>query len=127
MLVIMRFMIMVHHDEAKVAQLPPEEIERVQRGHGAYAAELRAAGTYVSGERLRPSPEARRYRQRQGKRWLVDGPHPETREIVGGYYVIECNSESEARAWAEKCPMWDCDVLELRPVWSMASDRGCAP
>ena len=82
---------------------------------------LKAAGAYVAGDRLRPGREARRYRQENGKRWLIDGPHPETREVIGGYYLLECKSEEEARAWAEKCPMWDCDVMELRPVWPEAT------
>lgn len=121
----MKFMIMVHHNEAKIRELPAAELERVPREHGTYTAELRAAGVYVGGERLRPGPEARRYRQAEGKRWLIDGPHPETREVVGGYYIIDCADEAEARAWAERCPMWDCDVLELRPVWTVG--RGCDP
>jgi hypothetical protein len=110
-------MLMVHHDEPAVARLSQEEFERVPREHAAFSAELKAAGVYVAGDRLRPSREARRYRQEKGKRTLIDGPHPETREVIGGYYLIECPSEEAARAWAEKCPMWDCDVMELRPVW----------
>lgn len=116
----MKFMVMVHHDEIKVAALSPEEIARVQREHAAYSAELRAAGVYVTGDRLQPGSKARRFRQRAGKRLLIDGPHIETREVIGGYYVIECKDEAEALAWTARCPMWDCDVMEVRPVWDRA-------
>jgi hypothetical protein len=122
----MKFMVMVHHDEAKVSSLSPDELARVPREHATYSAELRAAGVYVSGDRLKAGSEARRFRQAGGKRLLVDGPHIETREVIGGYYVIECKDEREALAWAARCPMWDCDVIEVRPIWDM-SQLECAP
>jgi hypothetical protein len=122
----MKFMVMVHHDETKIPALSPEEIARVPREHAAYSAELRAAGVYVAGNRLQPGNQARRFRQQGSKRLLIDGPHIETREVIGGYYLIECKDEAEALAWAARCPMWDCDVLEVRPIWDM-NQLECAP
>jgi hypothetical protein len=117
----MKFMVMVHIDEAKLPALSAEERARVPREHGVYAAELRAAGVYVAGNRLQPGAKARRFRQQDGKRLLIDGPHIETREVIGGYYLIECKDEAEALAWAARCPMWDGDVLEVRPIWDMTN------
>jgi hypothetical protein len=119
----MKFMMMVHHKESELAKIPPAEIERVVGAHGDYTKALEKAGLMVSeGFRLRPGVEMVRVTQsggQNGRRAVMDGPHAETREVVGGFYVIECKSREEAIAWAKRCPMWDSDTLELRPVWEM--------
>lgn len=114
----MKFMLMVHNPEAEVAKLPAEEIERIVNAHADYTAALEKAGVKVDrGFRLRPGPEMVRIKQDKGNRSTHDGPHPETKEVVGGFYLLDCETREEAIEWAKKCPMWDCDTLELRPVW----------
>lgn len=117
----MRFMLMVHQKESEISKLPPEEIQRVVQGHAEYAAELEKAGVKVGdGFRLRPGPEMVRLTQPTGpkaSRAIFDGPHIETKEVIGGFYILECATREEAIAWSKRCPMWDSDVLELRPIW----------
>lgn len=116
----MKFMLMVHHKEAEVAKLPPQEIERVVQEHAVFTAALEKAGVlYNEGFRLQPGAEMVRVYQEQGKRTTHDGPHAETKEVVGGFYLLDCKTREEAVEWAERCPMWDSDTLELRPVWEM--------
>ncbi|MFN7132982.1 MAG: YciI family protein [Myxococcales bacterium] len=118
----MKYMLMVHHKEAEVAKLPPEEMDRVVSAHAEYTEALRKAGVLVQGFRLRPGAEMVRIYQPQGPsgpRTTFDGPHAEMREVVGGYYILDCATREEAVAWSKKCPMWDADTLELRPVWEM--------
>jgi len=50
-------------------------------------------------------------------RVALDGPHAETKEVVGSFYLVDCASKDEALAWLKKHPMWDSDTLELREVW----------
>lgn len=119
----MKFMLMVHHREDEVMKLPPEEIARVVEAHRAYNQALEKAGVlFNEGFRLRPGAEMVRLYQREGHarpRSTFDGPHPETKEVVGGFYLLECATREEALEWARQCPMWDSDTLELRPVWEM--------
>jgi hypothetical protein len=121
----MKYMLMVHNDEAAVAKLPPDEIERVVVAHAAYTEALRRAGVlFYSGHRLRPGAEMVRVRQPRGpngERTAMDGPHTETKEVIGGFYLLDCATKEEAVQWAKQCPMWDSDTLELRPVWDMGA------
>ena len=117
----MKYVLMVHHNEREVAKLPPDEIGRVVDAHAQYSAELEKAGVKVQfGFRLRPGAEMVRLTQPKGpkaSRAMFDGPHAETKEVVGGFYVIDCATREQALEWARRCPMWDSDVLELRPIW----------
>jgi hypothetical protein len=117
----MKYVLMVHHREPELEKLSPEEIQRVVSAHDAFSKELEQTGVKVDrGFRLRPGAEMVRLTQPsgpRGRRAIFDGPHVETKEVVGGFYVIDCATREEAMRWAERCPMWDSDVLELRPIW----------
>jgi hypothetical protein len=82
-----------------------------------YTKELVKAGAFVSGEGLSPSATATTLRLENGERILTDGPFAETKEQVGGFYVIDCKSLDEALDWAEKLPSAQRGgVTEIRPV-----------
>jgi hypothetical protein len=84
--------------------------------HMAYGQALGAKR--LAGERLRPSSDARCVSVKGGRRTVRDGPYAETKEVLGGYYVIECASADEALEWAAKCPSAKHGTIEVRPVWS---------
>jgi len=90
------------------------------QGWGRFSAELRAAGKYVDGERLRPVSDATTVRAQNGRTLLSDGPFAETKEQLGGYFVIEAKDLDEAIEWAAKMPhLARGGSAEVRPIWEM--------
>jgi hypothetical protein len=85
-------------------------------GYGAYTNELRAAGAYVAGDALQPTATAKSVRLRDGERQTTDGPFAETKETLGGYYLVEAASDAEALDWAAKIPSARYGTVEVRPV-----------
>jgi hypothetical protein len=79
--------------------------------------ELARAGKLVAADRLRPEPEGCRVRLRDGRVQVTDGPFAETKEIVGGFYLIECASRAEAAEWAARLPIPEQGFIEVRPIW----------
>ena len=73
----------------------------------------------VSGDRLRPSSAATTVRSTNGKTQVLDGPYAETKEQLGGYYVIEAPDLDAALSWAQRCPGATHGVVEVRPIWAM--------
>jgi hypothetical protein len=114
----MRYMLLIssHKDQA-----PPlkTEMETLVQGHVRFGEKLRAAGKYVAAERLRPDSEASRIRVKAGQRQVMDGPFAETKEALGGFYLIECDTREEAVEWAKQIPLREGGVVEVRPVWHM--------
>jgi hypothetical protein len=101
----MRYLVLLWGDEKAEAALPAEERRAIVERHIAYSARLRDAGAMVLGE---PVGQA-----------LIDGPFAETKEQVGGFYVIECASDDEARQWAEQVPQSPGLAVELREIPAM--------
>src|SRR5262249_34160539 len=96
----------------------PAEMDDVMRTHERLKADLRAQGKWITCERLRPSDEAVTI-QMDGDRYVVsDGPFAETKEVMGGYYLINCASRDEAIAWAKRLPLaTGRSLVEVRPIW----------
>jgi len=110
----MRYVLLINLD--KTAPPPQEaELEAILRGHERFEAEL--ADKLVHTERLRLEGAASRVRLGAGKRFVTDGPFAETREVLGGFYVIECDTRDEAVEWAKKIPLREDRNVEVRPVW----------
>jgi len=115
----MRYMLLICGDEKTETQVPKAEMEAMVQGHMRFAQELQAAGKMVVGERLRPDAEASRLRVKAGQRQVMDGPFAETKEALGGFYLIECASKQEALDWAKKIPLREDGYIDVRPVWQM--------
>lgn len=115
----MRYLLLIGSDEQ--GQAPPSraEMEAVVQGHGRFAGELRAAGKMVHGERLKPDSDGSRVRLKAGQRQVMDGPFTETKEALGGFYLIDCDSKQEAVEWAKKIPLLEGGFIEVRPIWPM--------
>ena len=112
----MRYMLLINIDKTAP---PPEkaEMEAILHGHERFEAELRAAGKMVHTERLRSDEEASRVRFKAGQRLVTDGPFTETKEILGGFYLIECDTKDEAIEWAKRLPFREGRTVEVRPIW----------
>jgi hypothetical protein len=86
----------------------------------AYNNELVASGKIRGGERLRPAASATTLRLNGGEQLLSDGPYAETKEQLGGFYLVEAGNLDEAVEWAGKMPhLQDGGSVEIRPIWEM--------
>jgi hypothetical protein len=112
-----QFMITIFGDESAEARATEAETAAVIDAYNAYSKAMEDAGVIRGGHRLRPSGEARRVRVRDKKRTVVDGPFTETKEVLGGYYLIECATRDEALEWAARCPGAEHAFVEVWPVW----------
>jgi len=114
----MRYMLLINSDKAAP---PPQqtEMEGIMRGHQRFAEELQAAKKMVHGERLRPDAYAARIRLKAGQRQITDGPFAETKEVLGGFYLIDCDSMKEAVEWAKKIPLRENGHVDVFPIWPM--------
>ena len=80
---------------------------------------MKKAGVYIGGNRLQPTSTATTVRAQNGKSNVLDGPYAETKEQLGGYYMIEAPDLDAALAWAARCPGATYGAIEVRPIWVM--------
>jgi hypothetical protein len=116
----MKYLLLICGDERKLNSDDIPEAQRAARmqAWAAYTQELVAAGSIRGGERLRPVASATTLRLNGGQRLISDGPFAETKEQLGGFYVIEAKNLDEAVEWASKMPhLEDGGSVEIRPIW----------
>lgn len=112
----MQYLLMIYAEEGGWNKMP----EAAQReGQNAYTDALRKAGILLGSNRLRDTADATTVRITGGKTKVQDGPFAETKEQLGGYYLIEAKDLDDAIAWAARCPGAAHGTMEVRPVWSM--------
>ena len=115
----MKYLLMIYCDESIDDSMPEAEMGELIEAHGRFAAELGASGAMLGGERLRPVATATSVTTTNGEVVVTDGPFAETKEQLGGFYMIEAATLDEAIAWAKKIPCGSQGTVEVRPVWSM--------
>ena len=115
----MRYMLLVGSEDKAGPPPSKAEMETIVEGHTRFGEELQALGKMVAAERLRPDDAGSRVRFKAGQRQVMDGPFAETKEALGGFYLIECESKQEAVEWAKKIPLREGGFVEVRPVWRM--------
>lgn len=112
----MKYLLTLYRDESRFADMTPEELQQNMRRWDAYTREAGEAGVHLGGEGLQPSATATTVRiEQSGDHIVSDGPFAETREQLGGYYLLDCKDLDEALAWAKRIPMPGGSV-EVRPV-----------
>jgi hypothetical protein len=109
----MKYMLLVYLDEQALSEA---EYEHCYIESAQLAQELNATGRYLDASPLHPVATATSVRVREGKRVVIDGPFAETREQLGGYYLIEANDLDEAIGVAERIPPARFGTIEIRPV-----------
>ncbi|MGH3103337.1 MAG: YciI family protein [Gaiellaceae bacterium] len=112
----MQYMLLIYDDETKWGQLSDEESQEIMGAYGAYTQALRDKGAFVAGDALEPTSTATTVRVREGEQLVTDGPFAETKEQLGGYYLVEAESIDEAIEWAAKIPSAHKGSIEVRPV-----------
>jgi hypothetical protein len=109
-------MILIQGDEAHEAALSDADRGRLFAAFGALRGELVQAGVFLAGEALKPTSTATTVRVRNGKTLMTDGPFAETKEQLGGFYILNCNDLDEALGWAAKVPSAAYASVEVRPI-----------
>ena len=119
----MQYMLLIYGDETAAMAMTPEEQESSMGEWFQYTEELRQSGAMAAGDALQPTTTATTVSQPNGGDALItDGPFAETREQLGGYYLLNVADLDEAIGWAKKCPGARYGKIELRPV--MEFDQG---
>ena len=112
----MKYLCLIHDDEAAWAKLPKEEIDRVMGEYASFTEDIQRSGHFVGGEQLAPSTTATTVRVRNGRTVVTDGPFVETKEQLGGFYVVEARDLNEAIQIAARIPSAQFGAIEVRPV-----------
>jgi len=112
----MRYLLLLYGDEEGARALTDGERREIVDRHHEFGRRLRERGAHVHGEALRSSQDAKTARREKSRQLVTDGPFAETKEQVGGFYVIECASVEEALGWAREVPPSPGLVVEVRPV-----------
>ena len=113
----MLYLLLINDDESQFPKLSPEQIGQLMADYAAFTEGLQNAGALVAAHRLQPTSTAKTVRVRSGKTLATDGPFAETKEQLGGYYLIEAKNMEEALAWAAKVPSARDGSVEVRPIW----------
>lgn len=100
----MRYMLLVYTQEAKKSTLSQQEVTEVMSGHFAVIEKTKQLGILEGVGPLQPTSTATTVRYENGKPLIIDGPFAETKEQLGGYYIIDCKNLDEAIEWAKKIP-----------------------
>ena len=120
----MKYLCTIYGDESQWSSATPGQISQVMEAYGAFGEEAGQAGVILAGEGLEPTSSATTVRVRDGERMLTDGPFAETKEQLGGFYLLECNSLDEAIEWASKIPGASSGSVEVRPVMNYEGAGG---
>jgi len=111
----MEYMILIYADEKLYSGMSEQQLGELMQSYGDYTQEMLAAGVLRGGSELAPVHTATTVRLRDGKIACTDGPFAETKEQLGGYYLIECDNLDEAIKWAARCPSAKDGSIEVRP------------
>jgi hypothetical protein len=112
----MQYLLLIHDEEAHWGRISEEERNAVMQDYFAFTNELRESGAYVTASQLQPTSEATTVQVRDGETLTTDGPFAETKEQLGGYYLIDVESQDEAIEWAAKIPSARFGKIEVRPL-----------
>jgi hypothetical protein len=115
-----KYVLTLWGDESSWESWSPEELQENMKLWEDYDREATAAGVLLGGEGLEPSTTAKTVRVREGERIVSDGPFAETKEQLGGFYLLDCRNLDEAIEWAAKVPVPDEEPVEIRPVMDYA-------
>ncbi len=115
----MRYVLMICTDEKWYESLPSEQLSAFTAQYVEFGEEMGKRGVLKAGERLRPTSDATTVRVQDGDVLTSDGPFAETKEQMGGFYIVDCKDLDEAIEVASKIPAAQHGAIEVRPIWDM--------
>jgi hypothetical protein len=115
----MQYLLTLYSDEKAWPKMTEEQQKQGYAAYMAYSEALKQAGALKGSNRLQPTSTATTVRTVDGKSQVLDGPYAETKEQLGGYFLIEVADLDAALSWAARCPGSQHGVVEVRPIWAM--------
>lgn len=112
----MQYMLLIYNPPGDWSAVPAEQRQAIMEAYGSFTEELRSSGKLVAGDALQPASTATSIRVRDGETLTTDGPFAETKEVLGGYYLIDVDTLDEALEWGAKIPGATYGTIEVRPV-----------
>ena len=122
----MKYLRQIYAEESRWVNATPEEVQQVMAAYGAFGEAAQQAGVLVGGEGLQPTSTATTVRVRENETITTDGPFAETREQLGGYYVVDCRDLDDAIGWAARIPDAVHGSVEVRPVMNYDAENPLA-
>jgi len=122
----MQYLLMLYADETGWSKMTKAQQEQGYAAYMAYTEALKKAGAWVGSNRLQPISAATTVRVANGKSQVLDGPYIESKEQLGGYYLIDVPDLDSALSWAARCPGASHGTVEVRPVWAMSASAAPA-
>ncbi|MEW5757327.1 MAG: YciI family protein [Pseudomonadota bacterium] len=113
----MKYLLLNCMNETAMLNLPKEEAGRMHADYLAYVEAMRQAGVLLANHGLQPTSRAATVRVSDDEPIIVDGPFAETKEQLGGYFLIDVPDREAALSWAARCPGARRGSVEVRPVW----------
>jgi hypothetical protein len=115
----MHYLLMLYSNETAWPKMTKAEQERGVAAYQAYTEALKNAGVYKGSNRQQPTASATTVHLADGKPQVLDGPYIDSKEQLGGYYLIEAPDLDAAISWAGRCPGASHGTVEVRPIWAM--------
>jgi hypothetical protein len=115
----MQYLFLLYSNEGGWSKLTKEQQEQGAAAYDAYTQALRKDGVLQGSNRLQPVSTATTVRLVDGKSQVLDGPYVDSKEQLGGYYLVDVPDLDAALEWAARCPAAGHGTIEVRPVWSM--------
>ena len=112
----MKYMLLIYHEEQAWNSGTEDERQKTYAEYRQLIQELKSSGRYLFGDQLQPTATAQSVRVRNGRQFITDGPFAETREQVGGFFMIEADDADEANRIAARIPSARTGTIEVRPV-----------
>ena len=112
----MQYLLLIYRSEAELAKMNPDARQKMTADYGAYTQSIIQSGHFKAGDGLQPSTTATTVRVRDGKVMTTDGPFAETREQLGGYYLVEAKDLDTALGLAARIPGAKEGSIEVRPI-----------
>ncbi|HEV8239148.1 MAG TPA: YciI family protein [Thermoanaerobaculia bacterium] len=112
----MKYLLLIYSEEAQWAAMSEAEGREITAEYMKYTSDIHKSGNYLGGDALQPTATATSVRVRDGKRLTTDGPFAETREQLGGFYLVEAKDLDEAIDLAARIPSARVGTIEVRPI-----------
>jgi hypothetical protein len=114
---LMQYLLMIYGDESAMAKAKPEDMGQMMAAYQSYTQAMQSAGVFKAGDRLHGTNAATTVKVVDGKTQVLDGPYAETKEQLGGYYIVDVADLDAALSWAARCPGASSGTMEVRPIY----------
>jgi hypothetical protein len=111
-----KFLLTIWTEEMPEGAVPPEELQKQAGAYQQVTDDMRSSGAFVAGEGIKPSETAKTVRVQDGQTQTTDGPFAETKEQLGGFYLVDVKDEAEAVQWAARIPGAQYGAIEVRGI-----------